>query len=336
MCSDVSEFYSEDSPAVPIIPDSTAEDNTGSDSNGNEFRFSGIHCPTCGPAADQRFVGVRGGRTHRFQHGVECRIQQCKQCGLYFANPFPFPTNAQRLYGDPDKYFEHHDLTNKIRNFRRLLGGFRKRLGRNDLSILDVGSGRGELLAAAKAEGFRMVVGMELSQAMIDYAKAHFDADVFGGTIEQFAVHTRERFDVIVLNAVLEHVYDPDSMIAACANLLTPHGLLYLDIPNEDHLLARVGALVNRLSNRPDVFVLSPTFPPFHVFGFSKRSIGVLLKKHGFVIDRLRVHARVKSRSTQRGVTGYVLSLAEISLHFIANMTGTASNMYIWARRADA
>lgn len=46
--------------------------------------------------------------------GVETRIVRCGRCALIFPDLFPFPVDAQRLYGDPDKYFAHHDETEKI------------------------------------------------------------------------------------------------------------------------------------------------------------------------------------------------------------------------------
>jgi hypothetical protein len=100
-------------------------------------------------------------------------------------------------------------------------------------------------------------------------------------------------------------------------------------------LLARVGGLINRIRNRPDVFVLSPTFTPYHVFGFSKKSLRALLSKHGFTIEKIHVHARVKSRSTG-GLSGGVIAAVELSLHSIANLIGMASNMYVWARYSNS
>ena len=318
-----------------VRPNFVQEPVMPSDNDGNAFEMREINCPTCGPEVGQQFVGIRGGTSHRFGKGVECRIVRCERCGLYFPNPFPFPVDAQRLYGDPDKYFVSHDMDKKIGQFRQLIRGFIKSMGRKDLSILDVGSGRGELLAAAKAEGVPRMVGLELSSSMIEYAKEKFGIEVFGEFIEDFAAHSGEKFDVVVLNAVLEHVYNPDSMIAACADLLSTNGMLYIDIPNEEHLLARVGGLVNRILNRPDVFVLSPTFTPYHVFGFSKKSLRALLSKHGFKIEKIHVHARVKSRSTG-GVGGGIVAAVELSLHFIANLIGMASNMYVWARYSNS
>lgn len=306
---------------------------TRTDREGNSFTLRAITCPTCGPHQAQEIVGIRGGVTHRYEKGVECTIVRCTRCGLYFPNPFPYPVDAQRLYGDPSKYFAAHDMDAKVTINRGLIRGFIDTVGRKDLSLLDVGSGRGEFLAAAKAEGVPRVVGLELSRSMIAYAKAQFGVEVLDKLIEDFALETTEKFDVIVLNAVLEHVYDPDAMIAACAKLLSPDGLLYIDIPNEDHLLARVGALVNFVRRRSDVFVLSPTFPPFHVFGFSRRSLRFLLAKHGLKITRLRVYAQPRS-SSNGGLKTRILAVAEYSLHAIANRIGMASNMYAWVRWA--
>jgi SAM-dependent methyltransferase len=307
------------------------EPDVVSDKNGNKFVMREMDCPTCGPNCGQQFVGIRGGATHRRGEGVECRIVRCKRCGLFFPNPFPFPVDAQRLYGDPDKYFVSHDLDKKIAAFRNLIRGFIGSIGTNDISILDVGSGRGELLAAAKMEGVRRTVGLELSSSMIDYAREKFDLEVIDEVIEDFAAHTTEKFDVIVLNAVLEHVYNPDSMVAACTGLLKQNGILYVDIPNEDHLLARLGGLINRIRNRPEIYVLSPTFSPYHVFGFSKKSLRALLDKYGFKIDRISVHAKIKYHFSG-GFKGAVIAAAELSAHFVANLIGMASNMYVWAR----
>ena len=46
------------------------------------------------------------------------------------------------------------------------------------------------------------------------------------------------------------------------------------------------------------VYNLQPTWPPFHVFGFNPKALGVLLEKHGFRIESLRVHASTQIRSS--------------------------------------
>ena len=48
---------------------------------------------------------------------------------------------------------------------------------------------------------------------MIDCARDKFDLEVIDEVIEDFAAHATDKFDVIVLNAVLEHVYNPDRCV---------------------------------------------------------------------------------------------------------------------------
>lgn len=299
--------------------------------DGHTFEMRPIHCPTCGPHAGETELGLRGGAHHRYELGVETRIVRCQRCGLMYPNPFPFPTDPQELYGDPAKYFEQHDSSAKVEASRKLIRGFCDHIGKRDASLLDVGSGRGEMLGGARAEGLERVVGLELSLAMVEAAKKAYDVDVQPLLLEDFAAQAEETFDIIVLNAVIEHVYDPDSMIAACKKLIAPGGVLYLDVPNEDHLLADVAGAVNRVLGRPGVFKLAPTFPPYHVFGFSPGSLTMLLAKHGFVVDRLEVRSGVHVPSSG-GVKDRLVSLAGTAVNVVANRVGRGHNMFVWAR----
>jgi SAM-dependent methyltransferase len=56
---------------------------------------------------------------------------------------------------------------------------------------------------------------------------------VYEGGIEYFAGQTH-LFNVITLNHVIEHVYDPVKVLKACHALLKPGGQLWLETPNID------------------------------------------------------------------------------------------------------
>lgn len=276
-------------------------------------------------------MGYRGGRYHRYGNGIESRIVQCRGCLLLFPDPFPYPCDPQQLYGDPSKYFALHNMSEKVAANRALIRDFRDRMGTAEISLLDVGSGRGEMLAAAQAEGIVDVVGLELSKAMIDASREAFGATVLPATVEEFSTTSTRKFDAIVLNAVLEHVYDPNSMIAACRRLLSPGGILYLDVPNEDHLLAQVGGWLNRIRGHEGVFVLSPTFSPFHVFGFSPQSLRILLAKHGFFVERLDIHAGAEV-SHRDGWKDRAVAAIGTVINRLSNRVGRSHNMYVWAK----
>jgi SAM-dependent methyltransferase len=300
------------------------------DRDDNEFVLDTIVCPVCGPSIE-RTIGLRGGAHHWHGRGVETRIVECTRCGLLYANPYPTPTDFQRLYADPEKYFESHDLEGRTRKFRRVAQQILAKCQKPSPSLLDVGSGRGEMLVAARDVGFGEVLGLEPSIANREFAAEH-GVELIPKMIEEFADETDRTFDAVTLNAILEHVPDPDSMIEACARLVPPGGVLYVDVPNEANLLAMVGNSLNRLRGSQTVLQLSPTFPPYHVFGFTQRSIRFLLEKHGFEILSLRVAAWLRVRS-DGSLKGRARAFAAMSIQPIANLTSTAHNMFIFARR---
>ena len=248
-----------------------------------------------------------------------------------FPNPFPFPENPSRLYGDPTKYFEAHDEAEKVEHYRGLVRDIKGRAGRESASILDVGAGRAELLRAAMCEALTDVVGLEFAPAMVEHARRH-GIHVELATIEKYADSAARTFDVVVLNAVLEHVYDPNAMIAAAARLTRGGSVLYIDVPREPNLLTYVGNTIQRVRGQRTVLNLSPTFSPYHVFGFNPKAIATLLAKHGFVIEELAVgggsHVPARSRVVDR-----VVAFGATQINRIANRTRLGHNMTIWARR---
>ena len=55
-----------------------------------------------------------------------------------------------------------------------------------------------------------------------------------------------------------------------------------------------VGNLPGRITGKRSVLNLSPTFTPFHVYGFSLKALDTLLVKHGFTIEERTVWASPK------------------------------------------
>lgn len=171
-------------------------------------------------------LGLRGGSHHRHGLGIESTIVQCVRCKLIFPDPFPIPKSPQALYGDPDKYFVLHDLDQKIGWNRSRLGCRIERAERGTAArLLDVGSGRGE---DAPRGGDRGPVehgrpGV-LAGRVPQYSTTakEFGLEVKKQSIEDHAKEHAGVYDIVIMNAVLEHVYDPASMITAVATLLNP------------------------------------------------------------------------------------------------------------------
>jgi 2-polyprenyl-3-methyl-5-hydroxy-6-metoxy-1,4-benzoquinol methylase len=301
------------------------------DAQGKTFRLEPWDCPTCG-TAEKKFVGFRGGVHHRYGLGLASRIVRCASCTLMFADPFPIPVETSSLYGDPERFFENHDPVEHLKAHRELVRGIVERALVDSPEILDVGSGRGELLRAAAEAGLEGTVGLELSRAMVTYAQDHHAVRVLEETVEDHVRNVGEKkYDAIVLSAVLEHVHNPDTTIEAIRRLGRPGAILYIDIPQEPHLMTRIGSIPGWLTGKRTVLNLSPTFSPFHVYGFSQKALATLLTKHGFTIEERTVWASPKVPSG-KGVKDKTAALAMTQINRLANRTGTASNQYVWAR----
>lgn len=95
-----------------------------------------------------------------------------------------------------------------------------------------------------------------------------------------------ERFDIIFIGDVLEHLNDPLTTLNQVSDLLTPEGLLIIQGPLEgaltiSNLLLSVKA--NALSKSPSMF------PPYHVSLATKDSIAKALNINEFVIHKISI-----------------------------------------------
>ena len=118
-----------------------------------------------------------------------------------------------------------------------------------DKTILDVGCGGGILSESMAAAGAN-VTAIDASNAAISVAKLHLlesgqTVQYHCTTIEEFVDASSEKYDIITCMEMLEHVPDPTSIIASCANLLKPDGHLFLSTLNRNlksFMLGIVGA----------------------------------------------------------------------------------------------
>ncbi|MDV3240123.1 MAG: bifunctional 2-polyprenyl-6-hydroxyphenol methylase/3-demethylubiquinol 3-O-methyltransferase UbiG [Gammaproteobacteria bacterium] len=115
--------------------------------------------------------------------------------------------------------------------------------------VLDVGCGGGLLSEGMAARGAQ-VTGIDMGEAPLSVAKLHLyesglEVDYRQITAERMAEEHPGAFDIVTCLEMLEHVPAPDSVIAACARLVRPGGLVVFSTINRNpksYLLAIVGA----------------------------------------------------------------------------------------------
>jgi 2-polyprenyl-3-methyl-5-hydroxy-6-metoxy-1,4-benzoquinol methylase len=245
--------------------------------------------------------------------------------------PVPLGGLEQHYDVDTDEYFQHHDRDLKYTSAHTFLAEAAELCGRKG-RLLDIGVGRGELLRAAVEDGWE-AVGIEPSAKFAEHAREYSGAKVISTSIEKCSLE-RESFDVVVLGAVLEHLYQPDETIREIARILRRGGALFVDVPNEAGLYFRLGNLYEHLRGRNWVVNLAPTFPPFHVFGFTPRALRTLLRKHGLVPARWRVYPGRSMVPSGNGLMGSLEQVAARGVTAISKLGSLGTYIEAWAIRS--
>lgn len=119
----------------------------------------------------------------------------------------------------------------------------------NNKRVLDVGCGGGILSESMYFKGAD-VTAIDLGEKALSVAKLHqlesgAKVDYRYISVEQLASEQPASFDIVTCMEMLEHVPDPAAVIAACAQLVKPGGMVFFSTINRNtkaYLYAVIGA----------------------------------------------------------------------------------------------
>jgi len=131
--------------------------------------------------------------------------------------------------------------------------------------ILEIGSNIGFTLNIAKDNGYD-ITGCELNDKCRETSKLLWDIPV-----ERDFFEIKEKFDIIVMCDVLEHLPDPNTALKKIHSLLNDKGLLFIQLPN------RQSKFCLKLKEKWSFWCV-----PDHRSHFTVKSLSALLAKNGF------------------------------------------------------
>jgi 2-polyprenyl-3-methyl-5-hydroxy-6-metoxy-1,4-benzoquinol methylase len=191
-------------------------------------------CPLCDQTG-QRLL-LRGDRD-----AIGIRTSQCTACGFVFTSPYYRPEVISEFYqeryrslfkGQPDPRglaLRQSYLRERADFYFDFLTG-QGLLPRAGGAVLDAGCGEGTLLRTLHAR--RPDLQLAGVEPTIAFARHLAVATGLQVASSLGALPEGQRFDLVMLVHVLEHVHDPVALLRQIADRLGPYGRLYVDVPD--------------------------------------------------------------------------------------------------------
>lgn len=103
-------------------------------------------------------------------------------------------------------------------------------------NTLDIGASSGEFVYLMKTRGAK-AKGVEPHEGYSSYARDTLGVDIITGALQQIVDELpRNHYDLVSMFHVLEHLTDPVDALRKMASLLTPEGMLLIEVPDNARL----------------------------------------------------------------------------------------------------
>ena len=206
----------------------------------------------------------------------------CGRCGLIFVSPRLREEDYIKYYEHGDYVKDHYGLKGdddieevirwRGRRAEEKIACFEDIFAKAK-NVLEIGAGTGIFLKKLAEKFSSNIFGIEPSKRFADIARDKFGIEIFEGTLRSYleTQGTSHLFDLVVMDQVLEHLYDPIDALKKAGGLLQKSGYLYIGVPN----------IANPKHPREEFFI-GP-----HIFTFNPWTITLLLWRVGLKLVKL-------------------------------------------------
>lgn len=164
-------------------------------------------------------------------------FRKCNECGTVFISPRPDPEALRWWYTHSEHVKHSNKILEKTADMRMQIYNDRidklfKRIPPPVKSLLEIGCGTGRFLKLLKEiKPELQSTGIDINAEAVEIAKEK-GVNCLNASAEAFAEKDNERYDLILAFEVLEHVFEPFSLIKVLLKLLEKDGKIYMTLPN--------------------------------------------------------------------------------------------------------
>jgi len=190
----------------------------------------------------------------------------------------------------------------------------------HEKSILDIGCGTGDFLNACKEKGWK-IMGVEPNEKARDLALKKLKSEEYlVNNIKDLLKRNTNRFDVITMWHVLEHIPNLEEYISILKDLLHPNGTLIIALPNYK-------------SHDADYYknYWAAYDVPRHLWHFSKKAMKLIFSEKKFEIVKIlpmKFDAFYVSILSEKYKTGKSNLFNGFYRGFISNLKANRSGEY--------
>ena len=213
------------------------------------------------------------------------RIVRCSECHLIYINPRPSLREIEKIYPEEYSAYQFSQIKNPIIRKARFLMQASKakkilkciRQINNNTNIVDVGCGSPVLLNLLQENSPEKInlYGNDFNPNTLKLVEK-MGFETMPGNFEDVD-WKKDFFDMIVMNQVIEHLFDIPAVLRKSFSLLKPAGTLLIETPSADGLDSRIFRKYH----------WGGYHIPRHLQIFTSETISTTLKKYGFEVETI-------------------------------------------------
>ncbi|OFX21059.1 MAG: hypothetical protein A2033_10565 [Bacteroidetes bacterium GWA2_31_9] len=199
-----------------------------------------------------------------------------KELNEYYSKKY-YQNNA----GSYEKQYTKEEIeyfNNKIEEKYFVINKLLKLLSNSTFSILDIGCGEGWTLNYFNEKKWD-ITGIDFSDSGCKNHNPHLLENLIIGDIYEniSKLINSKKYDVVWLDNVLEHVFNPKDLLEKCRKLINKNGILIIEVPNDFSVLQNY-LISNKLIDKQFWIAL-----PDHLSYFNKEGLNNLANDAGWV-----------------------------------------------------